>query len=80
MRHLVKRIWPSTLRAVDGANRLRRALVASFATYSFGLVAAHLFETLSRSQPQGLSWFGWFPLAYASGVLGLIVGYSIKTK
>jgi hypothetical protein len=55
-------------------------VLASFATYSFGLVAAHLFETLSRSQPQGLSWLGWFPLAYASGVLGLIAGYSLKAK
>jgi serine/threonine protein kinase len=55
VRHVARRIWSNSVRAVALARRLRRALFASVAAYGFGALAVHLTEGVVERASLGTS-------------------------
>jgi serine/threonine-protein kinase len=59
IRHLSREIWPSTPRAIEAQQRLRRSVLYSAATAGIASLIAQLFEVLLWRHGEGLSRPGW---------------------
>jgi hypothetical protein len=59
IRHLSREIWPSTPRAIEAQQRLRRTVLYSAATAGIASLVVHLFEVLLKRNGGGLSRPGW---------------------
>jgi serine/threonine-protein kinase len=59
VRHLGKEIWPSTPRALEAQQRLRRTVLYSAATAGITGLIVQLFEVLLQRQGAGLARPGW---------------------
>ena len=72
IRHLSREIWPSTPRAIEAQQRLRRTVLYSAATAGIASLLVHSFEVLLKRNGVGLSRPGWglfvIGVALAAGV------------
>lgn len=59
IRHLSRAIWPSTPRAIEAQQRLRRTVLYSAATAGIASLVVQLFEVLLKRNGVGLSRPGW---------------------
>jgi len=59
IRHLRKEVWPSTPRAIEAQQRLRRTVLFSAATAGIGALFVQLFEVVIRRHEEGLARPGW---------------------
>jgi hypothetical protein len=59
IRHLKSEIWPSTPRAIEAQQQLRRTVLYSAATAGIGALTVQLFEVVLKRNGQGLSRPGW---------------------
>jgi serine/threonine protein kinase len=78
VRHLNKRVWPSTPRAVDTAVALRKALIASCVAYGLCMLGGHVFSTLINPQLGFEGWLGWPVLAYVAALLSLVTSWMMR--
>jgi serine/threonine-protein kinase len=70
IRHLTQKVWPSTPRSIETAQRLRRTLLTSLALYAIGTVAVHAFATLVHRDPRAAASPGWAVCVFALAWLG----------
>lgn len=68
-RHIAREIWPSTPRAIEAQQRLRRTVLYSAATAGISALVVHLLELLIRRQSSGVSWPGWALLVIGVALL-----------
>jgi serine/threonine-protein kinase len=59
IRHLRREVWPSTPRALEAQQRLRRTVLYSAATAGIAALIVQLFEVLIERHSVGLSRAGW---------------------
>jgi len=59
IRHLRKEVWPSTPRAIEAQQRLRRTVLYSAATAGIGALVIQLFEVVLKRHGEGLAHPGW---------------------
>jgi serine/threonine protein kinase len=59
IRHLRKEVWPSTPRAIEAQQRLRRTVLYSAATAGIGALIIQLFEVVLKRNGGGLAHPGW---------------------
>ncbi len=78
VRHLSKRVWPSTPRAVDAAAALRTALLASCVAYGLCLLGGHIFATLINPSLALEGWLGWPVIAYGAALLALVTSWLLR--
>jgi serine/threonine protein kinase len=55
IRHLAREVWPSTPRAMDAQQRLRRTVLYSAATAGIGALVVQLFEVVLKRHGEGLA-------------------------
>jgi len=68
IRHLRSDVWPSTPRALEAQQRLRRTVLYSAATAGIGALIVQLFEVVLKRHGEGLARPGW-ALAIISAAL-----------
>ncbi|MEB2310429.1 MAG: serine/threonine-protein kinase [Sorangiineae bacterium] len=73
IRYLARRVWTSSVRSVEVARRLRRALAASVVTYGAAALGVRLVEALVQFKPLGASLGAW-NIALAVAALAVGVG------
>jgi serine/threonine protein kinase len=59
IRHLHREVWPSTPRAIEAQQRLRRTVLYSAATAGIGALIVQLFEVVLKRQGEGVARPGW---------------------
>jgi serine/threonine protein kinase len=59
IRHLAREVWPSTPRALESQQRLRRTVLFSAATAGIGALIVQLFEVVLKRHGEGLARPGW---------------------
>ena len=74
IRHVAREIWPSTPRAIETQQRLRRAVLYSAASAGITALVAQLFEILIWRHGIGLSRPGWALL-----IVGVAVLFGVAT-
>jgi serine/threonine-protein kinase len=74
VRHLAREVWPSTPRAIEAKQRLRRTVLFSAATAGIGALFVQLFEVVIRRHEEGLARPGWALL-----VIGAALSVGVAT-
>ena len=59
IRHLHREVWPSTPRAIEAQQRLRRTVLYSAATAGIGALIVQLFEVVLKRNGEGVARPGW---------------------
>jgi len=72
IRHLAREIWPSTPRAIEAQQRLRRSVLYSAATAGIAALIAQLFEVLLWRHGSGLSRPGWALFVLGTALLAAV--------
>lgn len=80
-RYVSSKVWASTPRAMDLAQRLWAAVLSSAAVYGMGAVGVRLYEGLYRGEPAGISWAGYgIELFLAAILVGVAVWFNPRLK
>jgi hypothetical protein len=74
IRHVAREIWPSTPRAIETQQRLRRTVLYSAAAAGLAALVAQLFEVVVWRKGIGLARPGW-----ALFVIGVAVSFAVAT-
>jgi hypothetical protein len=74
IRHVAREIWPSTPRAIETQQRLRRTVLYSAAASGIAALVAQLFEVVVWRTGSGLARPGW-----ALFVIGVAVSFAVAT-
>jgi serine/threonine-protein kinase len=72
IRHLAREIWPSTPRAIEAQQRLRRSVLYSAATAGIAALIAQLFEVLLWRNGAGLARPGWALFALGAALFAAV--------
>jgi hypothetical protein len=80
MRHVAREVWPSTPRAVETAQRVKRTVLFSASAYGIAALCVVLFETIVEHQSIGIAkpywWLGVFNIAMLTGFGAWMLGRS----
>src|SRR5690606_22029242 len=68
-RHVAHKVWASTPRSMDLAERLWGAVISSAAVYGVGTIAVRLYHGLYRGEPEGTTWAGYAIVLYLVAAL-----------
>jgi hypothetical protein len=78
MRHVAREIWPSTPRAVEAAQRVKRTVLFSASAFGISALCVVLFETIIEHQSAGIAkpywWLGVFNIAMLTGFGAWMLG------
>jgi serine/threonine-protein kinase len=80
-RYVAQKVWRSTPRAMDLAERLSGSVLSSAAVYGMGTVFVHLYEGLYLGQPDGSAWAGYaIVLFIVAALVGLLTWFGARMK
>ena len=81
IRHLRKEVWPSTPRALEAQQRLRRTVLYSAATAGIGALIVQLFEVVLKRNGQGLARPGWaLSIIGAALFVGVVTWVALRRR
>ncbi len=80
-RHVALKVWASTPRSMDLAERLWGAVTSSAAVYGVGTIAVRLYHGLYAGDPEGTAWAGYAIILYlAAAVIGASTWFGARMK
>ena len=78
-RHVAAKVWRSTPRSMDLAERLWGSVASSAAAYGMATVAIHLYEGLYRGRPEEIAWPGYAIVLFVLAVLtGMVTWFGAR--
>lgn len=80
-RFVAGKVWASTPRSMDLAERLWGTVASSAAIYGMGSVFVHLYEGLYRSEPEGAAWAGYAIILFLiAAVVGVATWFGARIR
>ncbi|HEU5072766.1 MAG TPA: serine/threonine-protein kinase [Polyangiaceae bacterium] len=80
-RHIAFKVWASTPRSMDLAERLWGAVTLSAAVYGFGAIGVRLYHGVYLREPEGTAWAGYAIVLYlVAALVGLSTWFGARMK
>ncbi len=80
-RYVASKVWRSTPRSMDLAERLWGAVTSSAAVYGLGMLCVHLYEGLYRGEPEASGWAGYSIMLFvAAALVGLATWFGARLR
>jgi serine/threonine-protein kinase len=81
IRHLNREVWPSTPRAIEAQQRLRRTVLYSAATAGIGALIVQLFEVVLKRHGEGVARPGWaLTIIGAALFVGVVTWIALRRR